>query len=254
MAKYYYCSRIMRVTRSFGDLKNLLNLDLEGKRRKITYISGSMNRSLAPKEVKALSKSYRNGASKNLVQLGIDMQSFTLLWKSQKKEELVEEILNSDIVYLLGGNPIEQLAYIKTNGLDEILRSYEGIIVGVSGGAMTMSNYLIVPPCGEKYKECIIQKGLGLSRLNVMPHTSYTPEQNLIQTKDGNIDWNDLLKISKEYELLGLSNEGIIRYTEEGIYILGDIPCLLSDEKIHNLDYKEEKIDHILVKKRIDKK
>ena len=81
MAKYYYCSRIMPETRSFGDLKNLLNLDLEGKRRKITYISGSMNRSLAPKEVKALSKSYRNGASKNLVQLGIDMQSFTLLWK-----------------------------------------------------------------------------------------------------------------------------------------------------------------------------
>lgn len=254
MAKYYYCSRIMPETRSFDSLKNLLNLDLEGKRRKITYISGSMSNALAPKEIKALSKSYRNGASKNLVQLGIDMESFTLLWKMQKKEELIEEIADSDMIYLLGGNPIEQLAYIKNNGLDEILHSYDGIIVGVSGGAMTMSKTLIVPPCGEKYKECTIQKGLGLSSLNIMPHTSCDKGQNLIQTKDGYIDLNDLLNISRQYEMLGLSNDGIIRYTEEGIYILGDIPCLLSGGKIHNLDYTEEKLDNTLVKKLIYKK
>ena len=153
-------------TRSWDDLKKLLNIDLEGKRKKITYISGCI-------DDKSKSKSYRNGASKNLIELGIDMQDFNLLWKDSDSNEMINQILESDMVYLLGGNPHEQTKYIKKNGLEDILHSYNGIIVGVSCGSMTMSKNVIIPKCGEKYLKEDIKSGIGLTNISVFPHFDY---------------------------------------------------------------------------------
>lgn len=242
MAIYYYCSRIMPDTKSWEDLRNLLNLDLEGKRRKITYITGCV-------ADKSKSKSYRNGASKNLVELGIDMQEFTLLWKNGNPKEIAEQIQESDIVYLLGGNPHEQTSYIKASGLDTVLRSYNGIIIGVSCGSMTMSENVIVPRCGDKYPTGLIRKGIELTSLNVFPHFDYAINQEIIDTKDGYIQISDLLKISNDYEILGLPNESIIRCSDDGIHLMGELPYLLSNENVYDTQATDEKLDNIKVKK-----
>ena len=252
MAIYYYCSRIMPNTKCWEDLKSLLNMDLEGKRRKITYISGCIND-------KSKSKSYRNGASKNLVELGIDMQEFTLLWKNgvvEKKilgdmttDEMSEQILESDLVYLLGGNPHDQTRYIKGNNLDTILHSYNGIIVGVSSGSMTMSENVIVPPCGEKYPTQDVRKGIGLTNLSVFPHIDYSLNQETIETKDGNIQMEDLLSISNSYDILGLPNESIIRCSNDAIHLIGDLPHLLSGGNVYDTKVTEEQLDDLKVKK-----
>lgn len=253
MAIYYYCSRIMPNTKSWDDLNKLLNLDLEGKRRKITYISGCI-------DDKSKSKSYRNGASKNLSLLDINMENFTLLYKNYKEtsqkgevnynnEQIIEQILEADVVYLLGGNPQEQINYIKNNNLDTILCSYEGIIIGVSSGAMTMSKNVIIPPCGEKYSRDYISSGLGLTSLNVLPHFDYHLNHEKFETKDGYILVSSLLKISYEHKILGLPNETIIRCTENEIFLMGEQPYLLSEGNIYDTYSTEEKIDNIKVKK-----
>lgn len=242
MAIYYYCSRIMPDTACWDDLKKLLNIDLEGKRRKITFISGAI-------DDKAKSKSYRNGASKNLAELGIEMQEFTLLWKHTNSSEMEEQILEADMVYLLGGNPYNQTKYIKDNGLENILSSYSGIIVGVSCGAMTMSKNVIVPPCGGTYPVADIKHGLGLTDLSVFPHFDYDLNQSEVETKDGIIEISELLSISSGQQIIGLPNESILRCSGNDLYLMGKTPYIIADGDVYETDITEEKMDNLKVKK-----
>ena len=242
MAIYYYCSRITPDTKSWEDLKKLLNIDLAGKREKITFISGCIND-------KSKSKSYRNGASKNLVELGLAMKDFTLLWKNTNPKEMAEQIQDADIVYLLGGNPHEQTSYIKDNCLDDVLRSYNGIVIGVSCGSMTMSKNVITPKCGEKYQTEDIRTGLQLTNLSVFPHFDYAIGQETVNVKDGYILISDLLKISNNHDILALPNEAIIRYSNEDIYLMGEIPYLLSGGSINKVHTTEDTLDNIKIKK-----
>ena len=249
MAIYYYCSRIVPDTKIWEDLKKILNIDLGENRKKITYISASMDKNLLPKEVKGETKSRRNGAGKNLKQLGIDIPNSNMLWKDGNPKEMQEQILESDIVYLLGGNPIAQTNYLKAHQLDQVLKQYEGIVIGVSGGSMTMSKNVIVPPCGEKYPKTNIQSGIGLTELNVFPHLEYKAGIEKIEIKDGDIYISDLKEISKKYPLLGLSNQSIIRCTKEGIYLIGDQPNLVVNQNISTVDSMSETIEGVKVKK-----
>jgi len=240
-------------TKCWDGLKKLLNNDLEGKRRKITFISGSIGD-------KSKSKSYRNGASKNLAELGIDIKDFTLLYKNYKEvnqkgevnyssDDMAEQIYESDIVYLLGGDPHDQTSYLKDNNLDIVLSSFKGIIIGASSGSMTMSKNVIVPPCGDKYPTQDIRDGIGLTELSIFPHLDYHLNQESITTKDGLITLSDLLKISKQIDILGLTNESIIRYSNNEIYLMGETPFLLSNGEINETNLVKEKIDNTNVKK-----
>lgn len=253
MAIYYYCSRIMPDTKCWDDLEKTLNIDLEGKRRKITYISACMNNNLAPKKVKEESKSYRNGATKNLTKLGIEFDDFNLFWKDEDYGKMVDQIFTSDVIYLLGGNPVEQMNFIRSNGLKYILRDYPGIIIGVSGGAMTMSSKIIVPACGTVYPETMIYDGLGLTDMNVFPHFVLDDEKN-ITVKDGKIDSNVLREISNKYKMVGLPNESILRCSEDGIYVLGEEPDIIEAGEFVHQDLIDDKIDDVKVKKLVYKK
>lgn len=254
MSVYYYCSRIMPETKSWNDLEKVLNVDLEGKKRKITYISGCMRENVAPKKIKEESKSYRNGAAKNLTKLGIEFGEFNLFWKNEEYAEMVDQVFQSDVIYLLGGNPVEQMNYIHSNGLRFILKDYPGIVIGVSGGAMTMSSKMIIPACGTTYPETEIYNGLKLCDINVLPHYDINSESNTIAVKDGDINVDDVLDISRQYDIIGLPNESILRCSDDGIYVLGDNPSILKNGNMEEASVISDKIDDVKVKKLVYKK
>lgn len=49
--------------------------------------------------------------------------------------------INSDVIYLLGGNYETQLSFIKENKFEEILKNYNGILLCTSCGAMNIAKY-----------------------------------------------------------------------------------------------------------------
>jgi len=253
MAIYYYFSGITPANKNWQELKETLNDDLKGKRGKITFIGRIGN--------KAKSKTYRNGASKKLKELGINMQEGTLLWNDMDssemtkqmlkqrmtEDEMIETILESDIVYILGGDPIDQINYLKNNKLDGILRSYEGIVIGSSSGLMVMSKKIIIPPHNTGYKtyhESQIVDGLALTNLSIFPHFTYALNQ---KTLDDNIEVADLVEISYSHELLALQDESILRCSGDKVNIFGEQPYLLSNGNI------KEKVDEAQVKRLLRK-
>lgn len=254
MAVYYYCSRLMPDTKCWADLERTLNLDLEGKRKKITYISGCMNSRLAPKKIKEESKSYRNGATKNLTKLGIEFDEFNLFWKNDDYAEMVDQIFQSNLIYLLGGNPVEQMNYIHSNGLRFILKDYPGIVLGVSGGAMTMSSKIIVPACGDVYPETKVYSGLNLIDINVFPHFEVNEDTNSLMVKDGEIAMDEILSISEKYDMVGLSNGSILRCSSDGIHVLGENPQIITNGNVVDASLVDDQIDDINVKRLVYKR
>ena len=55
------------------------------------------------------------------------------------KEEAKDIVKNSDIVFMVGGNPKKEMDSINEYGLSNILRDRDGITIGVSAGSINMA-------------------------------------------------------------------------------------------------------------------
>jgi len=236
-------------TKYWEDLGRLLNRDLEGKRNIITYISGCMRDQCSLKKIREESKSYRDGAAQNLAKLGIKFSQSNLLWKDDDYDRMVYQILSSDVVYLLGGNPMQQMKFISDHNLKFVLQDYSGIIIGVSSGAMTMSSKIILPACGEVYPENTMLDGIDLFGISVFPHFDYHSADESLTVKDGVVQMDDLRKLSQFGDIIGLPNESILRCAEDGICAIGDMPSLLIDGEIKQFDIISDQVDDVKVKK-----
>ena len=91
--------------------------------------------------------------------------------------DIVNTILSADVVFLAGGNVPTQNKYFKEINLKEILRNYDGVLIGQSAGSMNCSKYVYAQPeedeeFDDKNFEKIIE-GLGLVDFAIMPHMNY---------------------------------------------------------------------------------
>ena len=82
-------------------------------------------------------------------------------------------VMESDLIVLAGGHVPTQNAFFHKIRLPEILRNYDGVVLGISAGSMNMAEIVYAQPeeAGEsrpEYKRFI--PGLGLTNIQVLPH------------------------------------------------------------------------------------
>ena len=128
--------------------------------------------SAAPDD-KGFTDSVKKGMSDCIHSSGIQTASIIMLERSnaRKAEELVHQ---ADWVILCGGHVPTQNRFIHEIGLRELLKGYEGVIMGCSAGSMNCAEDVYSHPemPGEardpNYKRWL--KGLGLTDINLVPH------------------------------------------------------------------------------------
>ena len=90
------------------------------------------------------------------------------------KEHIAEYIAKADCVNLFGGHLPTANAFINELNLKELLKDYNGVIIGASGGAMNMAEkvYCIPEVEGEHTDKTFnrILDGLALTNINIIPH------------------------------------------------------------------------------------
>lgn len=79
----------------------------------------------------------------------------------------------SDLIILAGGHVPTQNAFFQEIGLKELLKNYQGVLMGISAGTMNAAGRVYAQPeePGESAPE--FQRflpGLGLTAINVLPH------------------------------------------------------------------------------------
>lgn len=84
-----------------------------------------------------------------------------------------EMVKNADLIVLAGGYVPTQNAFFRSIGLRHLLRDHPGVVMGISAGSMNCAEQVYAQP--EEPGESApafprFLEGLGLTRVNVLPH------------------------------------------------------------------------------------
>lgn len=140
-----------------------------------------------------------------------NIETFILLDGRTLELEAQDILRKADVIFLTGGDPFYQIKYIKDNGLDEILRKFDGVIIGISAGSMNQSKVVYYSK-DEQYNETLTYGGLGLVDVTIEPHFDPSCEEQLREIKE----W------SKKIDIIGLPDESFVVVSDDEIKTYGE--------------------------------
>lgn len=147
--------------------------------------------------------------------INIEFKNYYVIDNRIDRSNIKEIINNSDIIYLLGGNPRQQMKNIEQYNLITSLKNFKGLIIGVSAGAMNQAKkvkYL------DENNKLVEYDGIGLAEPLIYPHLNIDSLDNL----------KEILNVSKYIKIYCLPNESFIKIKNnkmiiEGLYyVLGE--------------------------------
>lgn len=104
---------------------------------------------------------------------GVPVSGFDV-WDHRVPEISKEALHQYDVVMLSGGHVPTQNAYFQEISLGDMMREYQGIVIGVSAGTMNSADVVYAQP--EEPGEAVdpgyqrFLTGLGLTKIMVLPH------------------------------------------------------------------------------------
>ena len=119
--------------------------------------------------------------------------------------EAAELVRAADCVFLMGGDPVLEMALIRDLGLVSPLRESRAVILGVSAGAMNMGKQV-----AEIWDSKGFYEGLGLADITIKSH--YTEGDRFVPL---------LQELSREHPIVAMEDESAIFIWDGGKRVLG---------------------------------
>ena len=154
---------------------------------------------------------YYNNLIKHFKNIDITFNKAYLIDNRVDKDLAKDYILKSNIIFLMGGDTKKQIDSVKEYDLFEILKSKEGIILGVSAGSMNQSSRVVYK---NDYNNYVIEdyEGLGYIDINIYPHLDFN-----------NIDYlKEVFEVSNYTKTVALPNDSFIRIENNNIDFVGE--------------------------------
>jgi len=200
MKLYYLLSGNDKEKGFYQSAKKYLQKDIKNNSN-IVFISSSFN------DIEKNDVYYKN-MLRIFNDINISFDNTYLIDSRVSKNNAINYINNSDVIYLMGGNPFKEMESIKKYNLINVLREFNGIIIGVSAGSINMNKNI----CYINNGNYIEYEGIGLTNYNIAPHFDFN-----------RIDYiKEIFKVSKKYKTIALPNESFIRIENGVEEIIGD--------------------------------
>lgn len=175
---------------------------------------------------------YYNNLIKHFKNIDITFNKAYLIDSRVDKDLAKDYILKSNIIFLMGGDTKKQIDSVKEYDLFEILKSKEGIILGVSAGSMNQSSRVVYK---NDYNNYVIEdyEGLGYIDINIYPHLDFN-----------NIDYlKEVFEVSNYTKTVALPNDSFIRIENNNIDFVGEY-YTIQNSKITMPGHEYIKINH----------
>lgn len=175
---------------------------------------------------------YYNNLIKHFKNIDITFSKAYLIDNRVDKDLAKDYILKSNIIFLMGGDAKKQIDSVKEYDLFEILKSKEGIILGVSAGSMNQSSRVVYK---NDYNNYVIEdyEGLGYIDINIYPHLDFN-----------NIDYlKEVFEVSNYTKTVALPNDSFIRIENNNIDFVGEY-YTIQNSKITMPGHEYIKINH----------
>lgn len=177
---------------------------------------------------------------------GIEFSVYHTL--DERNKERAEELISmADFIFLSGGDTYLQNKFFTEIKLKDILKSYDGVLMGQSAGSINMASSVFNSPEDMEESEPIYFEGLGVTDINVEPHFVLSEE-----------DFDDkeiyqrrfIIEESNNRDIYALKDGSHILVDGERIVICGE-SYLIKDEIITKLceDQKSLEISSVPVLK-----
>ena len=151
-------------------------------------------------------------------------------------------IWKSDFIILAGGHVPTQNAFFQDIGLRELLKGYQGVVLGISAGTMNAADRVYVQPeePGESVPEFPrFAEGLGITKINVLPHYQMVKDNYL----DGRRLFEDITYADSWGECFYVFVDGTYLLVENGRTTLHGEAYRLSDGRMEQISA----VDDVLV-------
>lgn len=154
--------------------------------------------------------SSEDALEKSTYYMALTLQWFKSIGITFESATLVDKAIETDVIYLMGGDPVTQMTLIKTLKLEETIKASK-IIIANSAGAINICQHTLISKDVD-YIEGLYYKGLNIAK-DVTVEVHY-------QSKHKNI----LKKMMKEHGIevvYGIPEEAAI-LIDESIDLLGE--------------------------------
>lgn len=170
-------------------------------------------------------KKYSNLLFEALKLSGITFDNYYVI-DINNQSEISTMLNNSSIVFLSGGETYTQNCYFKNINLRELLKNYEGIIIGQSAGSINLAEDVYnSPECESDLSRPLHFKGLGKTNINIEPHF----ELDITNfNNDELFHRNEMLKESKSHAIYALCDTSHIFDDGEKQVLYGEGYLLLN--------------------------
>ena len=152
----------------------------------------------------------------------------------RNQEDAQMLIWKSDFIILAGGHVPTQNAFFQDIGLKELLKDYQGVVLGISAGTMNAAERVYVQPeePGESVPEFPrFAEGLGITKINVLPHYQMVKDNYL----DGRRLFEDITYADSWGECFYVFVDGTYLLVENGRTTLYGEAYRLSDGKMEQI-------------------
>lgn len=136
-------------------------------------------------------------------------ENIDIIFKEKHLASLDGELKCYDAIFLMGGNPINQIEIINKINLKNIINKAK-VVIGVSAGAINLSKEAIY--FNDYSKKVEMYDGIGLTDINVYPHFDITNEYFVEEVK----------MVSRLKSLIALPNNSFIKIDDKQIEFIGD--------------------------------
>ena len=136
---------------------------------------------------------------------------------SNTYEEITRKIECSDLIYLPGGLASVLVERLKNKNVDQLLRSYDGVVVGRSAGALALGKNCVVTRNRRNPTSKMI-RGIGLVDFSVKAHYNHSKD-------------DALKRLSKEETIYAIPERSALVYDDGCLSFMGEVYLFQNGEK-----------------------
>lgn len=161
------------------------------------------------------SKKWMNILGTYFKKLGAEKVTFPSILDSIEK--IKEEMANSDMIYIPGGNTESLLNHLKEKGVAPLIRSYKKIISGNSAGAICLCKDSILLKNKDRLETKVVE-GIGMVDFSVAVH--YDEKHD-----------DELIELSKERKIYAIPEKRYLVFEGTNFEFINDIYLFFQGEK-----------------------
>lgn len=160
-------------------------------------------------------------------EIGINIKKIDILTPNMTKEDMLNLVNNTDIIFIMGGDTRRQNIFLDKYNLKEIIKNFKKVVIGISAGAINLGNIsLCSKDLLDGVEETTIYDGIGRINYTIEPHFDINNFSLLNE---------ELYPLSNNIKIYGLPNDTGIRIADDNYTIIEGNYYLIHNKKIKKL-------------------